>query len=103
MDNVDNTPKHDLHVVRDSNVGVYMWMLPNGNFLANKEGLPLNVGPAIEGDIRAIIELNNAAKYWGFPDGEAVFIEAHRCTEEEYQEQVADLNAGKLPIARVRR
>lgn len=97
-----NGVKHNARQVEDGNVGVYVWKMPNGKILANTDNLILNV-PAVKGDLRAMAEIARAARYVGFPDGTAEFWEAHRCTEEEYEEQIYDLMEGRLPIGGARR
>lgn len=90
--------------IRESNVGVYVWKRANGKYLADTEGNMLNI-PAVFGDIQKIAEIGRAAAHYGFPDGEAEFIDGvHRVTEEEYQEQVAAYLNGQLPdVPRLRR
>ena len=89
--------------VRESQVGVYVWELPNGNILANTDGEILNV-PSEFGDLSKMAELQRAAKHYGYPDGKAVFEEVHRCTESEYQAQMeALIEQGQSPYLGIRK
>lgn len=89
--------------IRESDIGVYIWELPNGNILANTEGEILNV-PSEFGDITKMAELQRAAKHFGFPEGRAVFEEVHRCTEQEYQDQMQELiEQGTTPYLGIRK
>lgn len=88
---------------KQSDVGTYVWRLPNGNILANEDGEILNC-PAVRGDIGQQIALAKAARSFGYPDGTAVFEEVHRCTESEYSEQMNQLvNYGVSPQLNIRR
>lgn len=89
--------------VRESDVGVYIWELPNGNILANTEGEILNV-PSVFGDLSKMVELQVAAKHYGYPEGRAVFEEVHRCTDQEYQDQMQQLiETGTTPYLGIRK
>lgn len=89
--------------IRESDIGVYVWELPNGNILANTDGEILNV-PAEHGDISKMVEIQKAAKHYGFPEGRAVFEEVHRCTEQEYQDQMQELiENGTTPYLGIRK
>lgn len=89
--------------IRESDIGVYVWQLPNGNILANTEGHILNV-PSEFGDLSKMVELQKAAKHYGYPDGKAVFEEVHRCTEQEYQDQMQELiERGTTPFLGIRK
>lgn len=89
--------------IRESDIGVYVWELPNGNILANTDGEILNV-PAEYGDISKMVEIQKAAKHYGFPEGRAVFEEVHRCTEQEYQDQMQELiENGTTPYLGIRK
>lgn len=89
--------------VRESDIGVYVWELPGGNILANTDGEILNV-PARFGDLSKMVELQVAAKHYGFPDGRAVFEEVHRCTDQEYQDQMQELiETGTTPYLGIRK
>jgi len=89
--------------VRESDIGVYIWELPNGSILANTDGEILNV-PSVFGDITKMAELQRAATHFGYPEGRAVFEEVHRCTEQEYQDQMQQLiEHGTTPYLGIRK
>lgn len=94
-------------LIRESDLGVYVWQRPNGKFLANENGDVLNI-PSEFGDIAKMMELQRAAHYWLKqmdlpPEGKAVFWDVHRCTEDEYYEQIEAMENGILPDTNVRR
>lgn len=89
--------------IRESDIGVYVWQLPNGNVLADTDGNILNV-PSEFGNLSKMVELQVAAKHYGYPDGKAVFEEVHRCTEQEYQDQMQELiERGTTPFLGIRK
>lgn len=89
--------------IRESDIGVYVWQLPNGNILADTDGNILNV-PSEFGNLSKMVELQVAAKHYGYPDGKAVFEEVHRCTEQEYQDQMQELiEHGTTPYLGIRK
>lgn len=89
--------------VKQSDVGTYVWRLPNGNLLANEDGEILNC-PAVRGDFGQQIAIAKAARSFGYEEGSAVFEEVHRCTESEYWEQVNQfVNEGVSPQLNIRR
>lgn len=78
----------NISQVRTSNMGVYVWKLPNGLPFTDGEGNLLNV-PSRYGDIVQMAKLARAAAYYGQPDGTAEFMaSSHRCTDEELMEQL---------------
>lgn len=95
--------KTSVKKIKQSDVGSYVWRLPNGKLLANESEEILNC-PSVRGDIGQQIAIAKAARHYGFPEGEAVFEEAHRCTEAEYWEQMDQLvNHGVSPQLNIRR
>lgn len=86
-----------LQVVRDqSNFGIYVWLLPDGNIFKDDDDNVLNI-PSEKGDLQKIVEIKKAASYYGQPDGQAVFIPGiGRVTEEEYQEDKHRMENGLL-------
>jgi len=86
-----------LEIVQDkSNYGIYVWLLPDGNIFKDNDDNVLNI-PSMRGDISKMAEIRNAAKHYGQPDGQAVFIPGiGRVTEEEYQEDKYRMENGLL-------
>lgn len=92
----------NMQEIQETNVGVYLWMLPNGNYLADTDGNMLNA-PSVQGDIQQMAAMSAAARSYGYPDGKPVWVASNRCSAEEYEEQVNDLNEGRRPdAARIR-
>jgi|ERR1044072_108898 hypothetical protein len=88
--------KSKLSIVSETNVGIYVWRLPNGDFLA--EGLDVLSIEARRGDIQAMAAIGRAAKHYGFPEGTPVFQEGYRkITDEEFEIQYARLMNGLTP------
>lgn len=94
--------------IRETDLGVYVWeRAETGKILADTQGNPLNI-PSEFGDISKMMELQAAAKAvckandltW---EGKAVFWDRHRCTDEEYAEQVYDMDNGILSDTNIRR
>ncbi len=94
--------------IRETDLGVYVWKrAENGKILADEHGNPLNI-PSEFGDIAKMAELQRVAKAvcinndltW---EGQAVFWDVHRCTDEEYAEQVYLMDNGILSDTNIRR
>lgn len=92
----------NVKALPESNLGVYLWQLPNGKWLADENNNLLSCN-AVQGDIHVMSEMCSAAKAVGFPDGKPVWQPAHKCTDEEYEEQVEELKNGRNPDFRLTR
>ena len=80
-----------------SNAGIYVWKKASGKFFTDGNGNVLNI-ESMRGDESKIKELSDAAKYYGEPDGEAVFFaNVARVTDEEHSEQLDRMNQGLIP------
>lgn len=93
--------------IRETDLGVYVWQRPNGKILASEEGDVLNI-PSEFGDIQKMAELQRAAHYWlkamDLPqEGQAIFWDCHRCTDEEYEEQINEMMEGRLSLTNIRK
>jgi hypothetical protein len=86
----------------DQELGVYLWKLPNGNWLADEDGNMLSCD-SLRGDLRVMSEMAAAAREVGYPDGQAIWEAAHKVTNEQYEEQVAELLSGRNPTVRIGR
>lgn len=80
--------------VRQTNYGLYVWVLPNGKPVMDDEGNVLNI-PSRRDDIVKMAQLKAAAKYWGYPDGEPRFMESRRLTDEEFEAEIDGFVAGE--------
>lgn len=94
--------------IRETDLGVYVWRrAETGKILADTNGNPLNI-PAEFGDISKMMQLQDAVKAvckannltW---EGQPVFWDVHRCTDEEYAEQVYLMDNGILSDTNIRR
>lgn len=93
---MDNN-KSRLKVVSQVNFGVYIWKTRDGKALVDEDFNYLSIN-AFKGDLQAISKIHEAAKSFGYGDGEAYFIEGSRkISEDEYQEQVWRLENGYIP------
>lgn len=85
-----------MSIVSETNVGIYVWRLPNGEFLS--DGLNVLSIEARRGDIQAMAAITRAAKHYGFEDGAPIFEEGYRkITDEEFEIQYIRLVNGLTP------
>lgn len=89
--------KHKTSIVTgETNIGIYVWQLPNGDFLIDDDLNVLSVN-ARRGDLWAITNITKVARSLGF-EGQAVFSEGNRkISEEEFQEQRYRMSQGLVP------
>jgi len=77
--------------------GTYVWMKPNGKPFMDSDKNVLSI-EGMKDDKAKIKELAEAAKYWGQPDGRAVFYpNMKKISDEEHSEQVDRMNQGLIP------
>ena len=82
--------------VSETNVGIYVWRLPDGSYLA--DGLNVLSIEAVRGDIQKMAAISNAAAYYGYPDGTPEFAEGHRkVSDEEFANQYQRALMGLVP------
>jgi hypothetical protein len=80
-----------------SNFGTYVWHKPSGKAFTDGEGNALSI-ESMRGDTGRIKELEDAAKYWGQPEGKAVFYpNMRKISEEAHSEQLDRMTQGLLP------
>lgn len=80
-----------------SNYGTYVWHKPNGKAFTDGQGNALSI-ESMNNDQTRITELENAARYWGQPEGKAVFYpNMKKISEEEHSEQVDRMASGLIP------
>jgi hypothetical protein len=80
-----------------SNYGTYIWHKPGGKAFTDGQGNALSI-ESMRGDINRIKELEDAAKYWGQPEGKAIFYpNMKKISDEEHSEQVDRMSQGLLP------
>jgi len=80
-----------------SNYGTYIWHKLNGKAFTDGQGGALSI-ESMRDDHSRIKELEDAAKYWGQPEGKAVFYpNMKKISEEEHSEQVDRMSQGLIP------
>jgi hypothetical protein len=80
-----------------SNFGTYVWHKPNGKAFTDGSGNALSI-ESVRGDGVRIKELEDAAKYWGQPEGSAKFYSnMKKISEEDHSEQLDRMKNGLLP------
>jgi hypothetical protein len=80
-----------------SNFGTYIWHKPNGKAFTDGQGNALSI-ESMRDDTSRIKELEDAAKYWGQPEGKAMFYpNMKKISEEEHSEQVDRMSQGLIP------
>lgn len=73
--------------VRQQDIGVYIWKLPNGRPLMDDDYNMLSITSRF-GDIQKMAALQRVATSYGFPDGTAEWVEGYKCTDDEYEEWI---------------
>lgn len=77
--------------------GMYVWQTPDGEVLGDGDGNVMNVF-CMKGDRKAIAALADAARYYGFPEGKAVWWSGkRRVTDDELAEQEMRERLGLTP------
>jgi hypothetical protein len=80
-----------------SNFGTYVWYKPNGKPFTDGNGNALSI-EGMKDDQARIRELSDAAKYWGEPEGRAMFFpNTRKISDEEHSEQMDRMNQGLIP------
>ena len=80
-----------------SNFGTYVWHKPNGKAFTDGEGNALSI-EAMKGDLSRIQELQDAARYWGQPEGTAKFYpNIRKISDETHSEQEDRMKSGLIP------
>lgn len=91
--------KPRIQVIKEefSSFGTYVWMKPNGKPFMDADKNVLSI-EGMKDDKSKIKELADAAKYWGQPEGRAVFYpNMKKISDEEHSEQVDRMNQGLIP------
>ncbi len=91
--------KPRIQVIKEefSLFGTYVWMKPNGKPFTDGQGNALSI-EGMKDDKSKIKELSDAAKYWGQPEGRAVFYpNMRKISDEEHSEQVDRMAQGLIP------
>lgn len=89
--------KPRVSVVEETNIGVYVWMLPSGEPLADEDANFLAI-PAKRGDKKRMKLLAEVAAHHGYPDGEPYFYAGSRwISDDEFWEQIERIRNGEVP------
>ena len=91
--------KAKLQIVEEefSNFGTYVWVKANGKAFTDGNGSVLSI-ESYKNDKDRVQKLMDAAKYYGEPDGRAVFYpNTRQISEEEHSEQMDRMKQGLLP------
>jgi hypothetical protein len=95
--NTDGLKNSKVTVVSETNIGVYLWLLPNGDFLSDDDANFLCI-PTKRGDKKRSRQMKEAAAHYGYPEGEVYFYEgSRRVSDEEFWHQVDNIREGKVP------
>lgn len=87
--------KNRIREVRETNLGVYVWQLPDGNYLMDSEFNVLSI-TSMRNDLSAMVKIRQAATSYGFPEGQAVFAEgARKISDDEFEEQMGRMANGE--------
>ena len=91
------SPGRKTKVVEETNIGMYVWEMPDGKWVGDDEGHFMHI-VSMRGDERRIAQLTDAARGYGIQEGKPVFLSGHRpVTDEEYEEQRQRLALGLTP------
>lgn len=96
---LNKVQKPRLQVIEEqfSLFGTYVWMKPNGKPFMDSDKNVLSI-EGMKDDKAKIKELADAAKYWGQPEGRAVFYpNMKKISDEEHSEQVDRMKQGLIP------
>jgi hypothetical protein len=87
--------KNKMREVRETNLGVYVWQLPNGEYLVDAELNVLSI-TSMRNDLVAMSRIREAARNFGYPEGQPIFAEgARKISEDEHQEQMGRILNGE--------
>lgn len=84
-------------VIDELPFGLYVWEMPNGQWVGDDEGNFLNIA-AMKGDVKRISQITDAARSYGITEGRPVFLSGHRqIDDEEYERQRMRMQWGLVP------
>jgi len=77
--------------------GIFVWKLDNGKLFGDSDGNVMNI-PGRSHDISAMNKLTQAAKYYGAPEGKAVFLAGtQRVSNMRHSEEIDRMKEGLVP------
>jgi len=78
-------------------IGVYVWEMPDGRYLANENKDFLSISARF-GDLDRMSRLAATARSYGINEGKPAFLPGHRkIDDEEYERQIDRMNNGMIP------
>lgn len=84
-------------IEEDAPWGMFVWMLPNGDFFADDDGNVMNVSSHTKNNPAAVKALRDGARLFGL-EGKPVWLAGRRrITDEEHEEQLARERWGLIP------
>ena len=84
-------------LVEEASYGTYVWQCADGTFLVDDELRHLSIF-AMKGDREKMKALADAARHYGFAEGQPVFWAGNRkVTDDEFEEQVMRERLGLVP------
>lgn len=87
----------NIEQVQESNIGVYVWEMPDGRIVGDDQNRFLSVESRY-GDAHRIDQLRKAVRHYGVEQGWPKFFPGHRkISDSEYEDQVERMNEGKVP------
>ena len=97
MNQLPKPKKPRTSIVDHASIGLYLWQLPDGEYLHDGNGNFLNVA-ARKGDLIKMTKLRQVAAHYGYPDGAPVYYSgARRVTDEEFEIQMQRMIDGLIP------
>ncbi|AVD99221.1 hypothetical protein SEA_BILLNYE_19 [Streptomyces phage BillNye] len=84
-------------IVEEVPYGVYVWEMPNGQWIGDDDGNFLNIA-AMKGDKKRIQQLRDAVASYGITEGKPFYLSGHRqVTDEEFEYQKQRMAFGLVP------
>lgn len=88
--------KNGLSVVSETNLGIYVWQLPDGGYLIDDDFNVLSI-TAFRGDLKAMANISKVARNLGF-EGTPYFVEgARKISDTEFEVQKERMLEGLIP------
>lgn len=90
--------KNGLSVVQSTaDFGVYVWQLPSGQYFEDEDGNVLNI-PSMRYDLEKMKHIGEAAKHYGQPDGQPLFLAGvGRVSDATAREDIDRMAEGLTP------
>lgn len=88
--------KSKISEVNEEKYGVYLWEMPNGQYVGDEDQNFLSIS-SMFGDMKRVAALRRAVASYGIIAGQAKFLPGRRkVTDEEYEEQVDRMKSGLI-------